>query len=114
MVPGLTFLKIGVVYTEVSGWVDMGYARGDDIATLKRQLVDGERSGKDDYTVTYRQEMRIARFGTSFGVGKFARWDIKRGASNDDVNRIMLAMMMPTASKSAKPQSIFLVYRQWF
>ncbi|WP_280513115.1 hypothetical protein [Pectobacterium betavasculorum] len=28
-------LKSGIVYTEVLGWVDMGHARGDDIAELK-------------------------------------------------------------------------------
>lgn len=96
----------GIVYTEVLGWVDMGHARGDDIATLKRQFMDGERSGKDYYTVIYRQDMRIARFGTSFGVGKFTRWDIKCGRSNDEVNRIMLAMMMTTASKFENLQSL--------
>lgn len=92
-------LTRGIVYTEVLGWVDMGHARGDDIVTLKRQFMHGERSGKDYYTVTYRQDMRIARFGSAFGVGKFTHWEIKRGRSNDEINRIMLAMMMATASR---------------
>lgn len=99
-------LTRGLVYTEVLGWVDMGHARGDDIATLKRQFMDGEKSGRDYYTVIYRQDMRIARFGTVFGVGKFTHWEIKRGRTNHEINRIMLAMMMATASIFENFQSL--------
>ena len=57
-------LTSGLVYTEVLGWLDMGHARGEDIITLKRQFLTGENSGKDFYTVMYRQDMRVARFGS--------------------------------------------------
>lgn len=90
-------LTSGLVYTEVLGWLDMGHARGEDIITLKRQFLTGENSGKDFYTVMYRQDMRVARFGRRFGVGKFSRWRIKRGRNSSDINRIMLAMMLNTS-----------------
>lgn len=90
-------LTSGLVYTEVLGWLDMGHARGEDIITLKRQFLTGENSGKDFYTVMYRQDMRVARFGSRFGVGKFSRWRIKRGRNSSDINRIMLAMMLNTS-----------------
>ena len=39
-------LDRGIVYTEALGWLDMGHARGNDVAELKRQFVEGARSGK--------------------------------------------------------------------
>lgn len=52
-------LDRGLVYTEALRWLDMGHARGNDVATLKRQFVEGERSGKQSYSVTYRQDMGV-------------------------------------------------------
>lgn len=95
----------GIIYTEVLGWLDMGHAQGNDIVSLRNQFLAGETSGRDFYTVNYRQDMRILRFGARFGTGKFARWKIKRGRNSDDINRIMLAMMMNTASRFERLQS---------
>ncbi|KGD76691.1 hypothetical protein HA49_04145 [Tatumella morbirosei] len=39
-------LDRGIVYTEVLGWIDMGHARGNDVAALKRRFDEGESSGK--------------------------------------------------------------------
>ena len=100
------WLKRGLVYTEVLGWIDMGHARGDDIAVLKRQFHEGESSGKDYYTVVYRQEMGFTKFSSKISIGKFAKWKIKRGRSNDDINKIMLSMMMNTALSFEKFQSL--------
>lgn len=99
-------LTSGIVYTDVLGWIDMGHARGDDIALLKNQFLAGESSRKEYYEVIYRQDMHISRFGNKFGVGKFSKWEIKRGRSGDDINRIMLAMMMNTATQFERSQSL--------
>lgn len=99
-------LDRGSVYTEALGWLDMGHARGNDVATLKRQFVEGERSGKPSYFVMYRQDMGVLKFKSRFGVGKFSHWEIKRGRSTEDINRIMLAMMMNTASRFEGLQSL--------
>lgn len=72
-------LNRGIVYTEALGWLDMGHARGNDVATLKRQFVEGERSGKPSYSVMYRQDMGVLKFKARLGVGKFSHWEIKRG-----------------------------------
>ncbi len=84
----------GLVYTDVLGWVDMGHSRGDDVKELRRQLIQGESSGRDYYVVMYRQDMHIAKFGSQLGIGRFARWEIKRGRDMHDINRMMLAMMI--------------------
>ncbi|AOQ01281.1 MULTISPECIES: hypothetical protein [Enterobacter] len=99
-------LRRGVVYTEVLGWVDMGHARGSDIMELKSQFIAGELSGKPSYMVMYRQDMHFVKFNSQFGVGKFSRWEIKRGRSTEDINRIMLAMMMNTAARFEGLQSL--------
>lgn len=31
-------LDRGIVYTELLGWIDMGHARGNDVAALRRQF----------------------------------------------------------------------------
>lgn len=67
-------LDRGSVYTEALGWLDMGHARGNDVATLKRQFVEGERSGKPSHSVMYRQDMGVLKFKSRFGVGKFSHW----------------------------------------
>lgn len=87
----------GLVYTDVLGWIDMGHARGDDVEELRRQFMQGEGSGRDYYVVMYRQDMHITKFCTRLGIGRFARWEIKRGRDMYDINRMMLAMMMSTA-----------------
>ncbi len=116
-------LRRGVVYTEVLGWVDMGHARGSDIMELKSQFIAGELSGKPSYMVMYRQDMHFVKFNSQFGVGKFSRWEIKRGRSTEDINRIMLAMMMNTAARFEGLQSlrafsgtliVALVVKTWF
>ena len=99
-------LDRGIVYTEALGWLDMGHARGNDVATLKRQFVEGESSGKPTYSVMYRQDMGVLKFKSRLGVGKFSHWEIKRGRSTEDINRIMLAMMMNTASRFEGLQSL--------
>lgn len=99
-------LNRGIVYTEVLGWIDMGHARGNDVAVLRNQFLAGERSGKPSYVVMYRQDMGIIKFKSRLGIGKFSRWEIKRGRSTEDVNRIMLAMMMNTASRFEGLQSL--------
>lgn len=83
----------------------MGHARGNDVAELKRQFVEGERSGKPSYFVMYRQDMGVLKFQSRLGVGKFSHWEIKRGRSTEDINRIMLAMMN-TASRFEGLQSL--------
>lgn len=98
-------LRSGIVYTKVLGWIDMGHARGSDINELKDQFISGEHSGKPYYTVMYRQDMRAVIFRSQLGVGKFSRWEIKRGRSSEDINRIMLAMMINTASQFEGMQS---------
>lgn len=87
----------GLVYTDVLGWIDMGHARGNDVEELRRQFMQGEGSGQDYYVVMYRQDMHIAKFCSRLGIGRFARWEIKRGRDTHDINRMMLAMMMSTA-----------------
>ncbi|KFC06255.1 hypothetical protein GTGU_02776 [Trabulsiella guamensis ATCC 49490] len=99
-------LRSGIVYTEVLGWIDMGHARGSDIVELKKQFIAGERSGQPYYMVMYRQDMHFVKFNSQFGVGKFSRWEIKRGRSIEDINRIMLAMMINTAFRFEGLQSL--------
>lgn len=99
-------LDRGIVYTEALGWLDMGHARGNDVVVLKRQFVEVERSDKPSYSVMYRQDMGVLKFKSRFGVGKFSRWEIKRGRSTDDINSIMLAMTMNTASRFEGLQSL--------
>jgi len=99
-------LDRGLVYTEVLGWIDMGHARGNDVAALRRQFAEGGRSGQPSYSVMYRQDMGILQFTSRFGVGKFSHWEIKRGRSSDEINRIMLAMMMNTAFRFEGLQSL--------
>lgn len=99
-------LHRGLVYTEALGWLDMGHARGNDMAALKRQFVEGERSSKPSYSVMYRQDMGVLKFKSRLGIGKFSHWEIKRGRSTEDINRIMLAMMMNTASRFEGLQSL--------
>ncbi len=99
-------LRKGIVYTETLGWIDMGHARGNDVDSLKRQFVTGERSGKQSYTVMYRQDMYFDKFSSRYGVGKFSHWEIKCGRSTEDINRIMLAMMINTASRFEGLQSL--------
>jgi hypothetical protein len=52
-------LDRGIVFTEVLGWIDMGHARGNDVAALRRQFAEGERSGKPSYSAMYRQNMGV-------------------------------------------------------
>ncbi|MBW6641952.1 hypothetical protein KXT57_22565, partial [Salmonella enterica subsp. enterica serovar Weltevreden] len=94
-------LKFGIVYTEVLGWLDMGHAGGDDISLLKQQFDAGESSGNKYYSVIYKQNMRIRSktLRQEMGTGKFTRWEIQRGRTQDEINSIMLAMMMNTALK---------------
>jgi len=99
-------LDRGIVYIEVFGRIDMGHARGNDVAALMRQFAEGERSGKPSYSVMYRQDMGVLKFKSRFGVGKFSHWEIKLGRSTDKINRIMLAMMMNTASRFEALQSL--------
>ncbi|KNC89520.1 hypothetical protein [Trabulsiella odontotermitis] len=99
-------LDRGIVYTEVLGWIDMGHARGNDVLALRNQFIAGERSGMPSYIVMYRQDMSFAKFNSRLGVGKFSRWEIKRGRSAEDINKIMLAMMMCTASSFEGLQSL--------
>ncbi|QTF06610.1 hypothetical protein HC231_00675 [Brenneria izadpanahii] len=99
-------LRSGIVYTEVLGWVDMGHARGSDVDSLKSQFTLGEHSDKPFYTVMYKQDMHLTKFSSQFGVGKFSRWEIKRGRNSEDINRIMLAMMINTASQFERLQSL--------
>jgi hypothetical protein len=98
----------GLIYTDVLGWIDMGHARGDDVEELRRQFMQGESSGRDYYVVMYRQDMHIAKFGSRVGIGRFARWEIKRGRDMHDINRMMLAMMMSTALNFEDLQSFRL------
>jgi len=98
----------GLIYSDVLGWIDMGHARGDDVEELMRQFIMGERSGQDYYVVMYRQDMNIVKFGSRLGLGRFARWEIKRGRNIHDIYRIMLAMMMSTAQSFENLQSLKL------
>jgi len=102
----------GLIYTDVLGWIDMGHARGYDVEELQRQFMQGEGSGRDYYVVMYRQDMQVAKFGSQLSIGKFARWEIKRGRNMHDINRIMLAMMMSTAFRFENLQSLCLF--SWF
>ncbi|MDI5419016.1 hypothetical protein MJI12_24620, partial [Salmonella enterica subsp. enterica serovar Kentucky] len=101
-------LKFGIVYTEVLGWLDMGHAGGDDISLLKQQFDAGESSGNKYYSVIYKQNMRIRSktLRQEMGTGKFTRWEIQRGRTQDEINSIMLAMMMNTALKFEAYQSL--------
>ncbi|ECO2437289.1 hypothetical protein FYF11_15235 [Salmonella enterica] len=101
-------LKFGIVYTEVLGWLEMGHAGGDDISLLKQQFDAGESSGNKYYSVIYKQNMRIRSktLRQEMGTGKFTRWEIQRGRTQDEINSIMLAMMMNTALKFEAYQSL--------
>ena len=54
----------------------------------------------------YWQARGIIKFKSRLGVAKFSRWEIKRGRSTEDINRIMLAMMMNAASRFEGLQSL--------
>ncbi|MCG8156949.1 hypothetical protein JMY81_11910 [Brenneria goodwinii] len=99
-------LRNGLVYTEVLGWIDMGHARGDDIKALFHQFQIGEISNNPHYTIVYDQNMYIGRFNRCIGVGKYTKWVIQKGRTTDEINRIMLAMMMITASNFEGLQSL--------
>lgn len=101
-------LKFGIVYTEVLGWLDMGHAGGDDISLLKQQFDAGESSGNKYYSVIYKQNMRVRSktLRQEMGTGKFTRWEIQRGRTQDEINSIMLAMMMNTELKFEAYQSL--------
>ncbi len=64
-------LDRGIVYTEVLGWIDMGHARGNDVAALRRQFVEGERSGKPSYSVMYRQDKAFLSSNRGLASGNF-------------------------------------------
>ncbi|MCR0998779.1 hypothetical protein I6G37_09280 [Serratia rubidaea] len=85
--------KIGLIYTEVLGWIDLGHALGHDIQTLLAQFQQGERSKAKYYLVTYAQNMSVRPLST----GRYIRWNIKRGRTPDEIHSIMLAMLMRTA-----------------
>jgi hypothetical protein len=95
----------GLIYTEVLGWIDLGHARGTDIIILMEQLNSGELSGKEQYSVTYRQSM--TGFYGNLKAGKFITWRIKRGRSYFERQSIALAMMMTLARKFESFQSSF-------
>ncbi|UYM57714.1 hypothetical protein [Leclercia adecarboxylata] len=98
----------GLIYTDVLGWIDMGHARGDDVEELRRQFVQGEGSGRNYYVVMYRQDMSVAKFSSRLGIGRFAKWEIRRGRDTHEINRMMLAMMMSTAFNFEDLQSLRL------
>ncbi len=83
----------GLIYTEVLGWVDLGHALGHDIRQLLSQFQQGESAPGNYYLVTYEQRMRAKFLAT----GRYVRWNIKKGRTQDDINSIALAMMMRTA-----------------
>jgi len=92
----------GLIYSEVLGWIDLGHARGDDIRAVLNQFTSGERSGKPYYLVTYQQLMSMGRIST----GRFCRWNIKHGRSQQEQYSILLAMMMQTATAFENWQSM--------
>jgi len=69
--------SIGLVYTEVLGWVDLGHAQGKDIRDLLNKIEQGEASGKEFYDITYSQGM-TSRWGL-LRSGKLVTWRIKHG-----------------------------------
>ncbi|WP_224717474.1 hypothetical protein [Pectobacterium versatile] len=99
-------LRNGLVYTKILGWLDMGHARGDDIRALQLQFQAGEANNDPYYTIMYDQSMYINRFNRCLGIGKYSTWVIRKGKTRDEINRIMLAMMMNTASNFEGLQSL--------
>ena len=95
--------RTGLVYSKVLGWIDLGHAGGRDIEELILSFRMGEASRKERYTVTYTQSMYA--FGKRVGAGKFARWDIKRGRTPQEIQSIALSMMLSVASRFERYQS---------
>jgi hypothetical protein len=98
------YAKAGLVYSEILGWIDLGHARGEDAKKTLQLMKSGERSQKDYYPVVYSQSMYLSS-RKRFGVGKHARWLIKRGRPIDQRHSIVLAMMMHTAVSFERMQS---------
>lgn len=97
--------KVGLIYTEVLGWVDLGHARGDDVRDLLIEMARGEASGKEFYDIRYSQGMT-----SPFGLvrsGKMMTWRIRRGRPEWERRSIALAMMMSMARKFETFQNSF-------
>lgn len=97
--------SIGLVYTEVLGWVDLGHAQGKDIRDLLNKIEQGEASGKEFYDITYSQGM-TSRWGL-LRSGKLVTWRIKHGRPYWEQKSIALAMMMAVARKFETFQGTF-------
>lgn len=97
--------KVGLIYTEVLGWVDLGHAQGTDIRDLLRLIAQGESSGKEFYDVRYSQGMTGIRGYVRSG--KVITWRIRRGRPYWEQKSIALAMMMTMARKFEAFQGSF-------
>lgn len=85
----------GLIYTQELGWLDLGHARGTDIAKLLEQFRRGESGIKSYYRISYRQTMVYKK--PVFTTGRFVEWEVKRGRSCSEIASIALAIMMHTA-----------------
>ena len=97
--------KIGLTYTEVLGWIDLGHAQGADIRILLDKMAHGELSRQEYYDVTYAQGMT-----SPLGLvrsGKMITWRIRRGRPFCEQKSIALAMMMTLARKFEAFQGTF-------
>lgn len=95
--------KIGLTYTEVLGWIDLGHAQGADIRILLDKMAQGELSRQEYYDVTYAQGMT-----SPLGLvrsGKMITWRIRRGRPFWEQKSI--AMMMTLARKFEAFQGTF-------
>ena len=96
---------VGLIYTEVLGWIDLGHAQGTDIVQLLNRIHQGESSGKDFYEISYAQGMT-----SPYGLlrsGKVITWRIRRGRPLWEQKSIALAMMITVARKFESFQSAF-------
>ena len=97
--------NIGLIYTEVLGWVDLGHARGNDIRSLMNKINHGEAMSGERYDVSYAQSMVSPR--QVFRVGKFITWRIRKGRPWHERQSIALAMMMTVARRFEAFQGTF-------
>lgn len=93
----------GLIYTEVSGWVDPDHAQGADTCGHRCYVVESQ-SGPT-YDVTYKQSM--VGLKRRLAVGKSITWRLKKGLSYHQKQSIALAMMMTPARRFENLQSSF-------
>jgi hypothetical protein len=94
---------VGLVYSEILGWIDLGHALGRDIKRILEQMAEGEKGSAPYYEVVYSQSMYQRNH--TLGTGVYLLWMVKKGTPLHVRHSIVLAMMMITAGRFESRQA---------